>query len=331
MINRKTTIISIVSAMLAFSLGIYAQNWTGSMPPPPPRVPLQIPYQGVLERDGELVNANQVEFRVSLYNAEQGGTLLWGPEAHACNVYSGRFSFVIGNQAGLQIDDLNNVESPFLQVDVKMEGDADWVSLAGRQRFLRSPYAISAVASYSDFTVKGGIRFHDGDGSGLGDPDDAYHAGAGNFLSFEDPGRSEDFIGYADNRFYFRDCPGGGDTKDPSIDLGHGNLLFEPICVEPNCLDADRTNRLFASRKYAVSGDTNVLDTGVSNADWFASISGFKATNGDIDEGASGDPIKVYLDESNGTWHITADITSHNLHEDWEVWVLFIRNQLVNR
>ena len=48
-------------------------------------------------------------------------------------------------------------------------------------------------------------------------PDSAYIGTAGNFLSFAHNGVSEDFIGYANNSFYFRDSPSGGDTTQPSI------------------------------------------------------------------------------------------------------------------
>jgi hypothetical protein len=48
---------------------------------------------------------------------------------------------------------------------------------------------------------------------------------AGNYLGFAHLGFSEDYIGYRNNTFYFKDTPGGGDTADPSINVG-GNGAF---------------------------------------------------------------------------------------------------------
>ncbi len=48
-------------------------------------------------------------------------------------------------------------------------------------------------------------------------PDTNYVGTEGNSISFGHAGTSEDFIGYANNAFYFRDSPGGGDTAQPSV------------------------------------------------------------------------------------------------------------------
>jgi len=44
-------------------------------------------------------------------------------------------------------------------------------------------------------------------------------AAAGNHISFGHAGVSEDFIGYRDNTFYFKDSPGGGDVCDPTVEV----------------------------------------------------------------------------------------------------------------
>jgi hypothetical protein len=41
-----------------------------------------------------------------------------------------------------------------------------------------------------------------------------------NFIAFRHANTSEDFIGYKNNTFYFKDSIGGGDTKDPNIVVG---------------------------------------------------------------------------------------------------------------
>ncbi|WP_299440114.1 tail fiber domain-containing protein [uncultured Aquimarina sp.] len=60
--------------------------------------------------------------------------------------------------------------------------------------------------------ANGGIYF-----PGSFAPDDTYVGAAGNFISFGHPGASEDFLGYTNNNFYFRDSPGGGDAAQPSV------------------------------------------------------------------------------------------------------------------
>jgi hypothetical protein len=54
-------------------------------------------------------------------------------------------------------------------------------------------------------------------------PDDAYVGHRGNYVAFGHPGVSEDFIGYKNNTFYFKDSPGGGDISDPNMVIG-GNV-----------------------------------------------------------------------------------------------------------
>lgn len=54
---------------------------------------------------------------------------------------------------------------------------------------------------------------------------DVTYGGEGNYISFAQPGFSEDFIGYRSNTFYFKDTPGGGDTTEPSINVGGGGVF----------------------------------------------------------------------------------------------------------
>ena len=60
--------------------------------------------------------------------------------------------------------------------------------------------------------AKGGIYLPNAFG-----PDNAYVGNAGNAISFGDIGNSEDFLGYANNTFYFRDSPGGADVAQPAV------------------------------------------------------------------------------------------------------------------
>ena len=55
-----------------------------------------------------------------------------------------------------------------------------------------------------------------------GGVDSAFVGTAGNSIAFGTQNNSEDFIGFKNNIFYFRDSPGGGDAIQPSIDVGGG-------------------------------------------------------------------------------------------------------------
>jgi len=63
-------------------------------------------------------------------------------------------------------------------------------------------------------TRTAGLRFPGGF-----QPDTNFYTN-GNYLSFSHGGVSEDFIGYRNNTFYFRDSVGGADTAQPNVDVG---------------------------------------------------------------------------------------------------------------
>ncbi len=66
----------------------------------------------------------------------------------------------------------------------------------------------------------------------------------------------------------------------------------------------------------------------IPSSDWIVAIVGFAATNGDIQEDDTGNPIYVYPYISGGMWHVTADVRSHNNHEEWKIWYMKIRKGL---
>lgn len=62
-------------------------------------------------------------------------------------------------------------------------------------------------------------------GGGLGfphnfGPDPNFVGSPGNYIAFGHQGTAEDFIGYKDNTFYFKDSPGGADINDPTVVVG---------------------------------------------------------------------------------------------------------------
>ena len=141
---KKVVAASLVSSVLTASFFVSA-DWLN--PDPPEIVPLKIPYQGVLERDGELVDGS-ASFQVSLFAVEDGDdSAIWGPEEHRdIDVRDGRFSLTIGggNPPGSGPLDYSHIEHPslFLQIRVQTGDDTDYVTLDGRQQILSSPFAI---------------------------------------------------------------------------------------------------------------------------------------------------------------------------------------------
>ncbi len=148
-IEKKTLIGSIIAAgLLLAGLGVYAGY---DDPQGADFTPMTIPYQGVLERDGGLVNGT-VHFRLSLWNAAAEGTRIWGPEEHEdVTVQDGRFSLIIGETAALSHSHMEN-KPVFLQIEPQIVGlDADYETLAHRQQLHASPYAIRAYrAMYAE-------------------------------------------------------------------------------------------------------------------------------------------------------------------------------------
>lgn len=72
-------------------------------------------------------------------------------------------------------------------------------------------------------TRTSGLRFPAGF-----DPDLNFVGTPGNYLSSSHSGVSEDFIGYKNNTFFFRDSPGGADTTQPNVDVG-GTLKADTV------------------------------------------------------------------------------------------------------
>ncbi|MCB9355594.1 MAG: hypothetical protein H6575_13580, partial [Lewinellaceae bacterium] len=76
-----------------------------------------------------------------------------------------------------------------------------------------------------------GIRFPSSFG-----PDPAFVGTTGNYISFAHTNTSEDFIGYKNNTFYFRDSPGGGDILDPNVNVGGNVIVGNNVNVSNNVI-----------------------------------------------------------------------------------------------
>lgn len=93
----------------------------------------------------------------------------------------------------------------------------------GKSRFIVNSIGNIGIGEDSPnhkLSINGGISV----GNGSFGIDTAY-SDDNNYITFKDANgsSSEDFIGYKDNTFYFRDCPGGADSSQPDVAL-YGNL-----------------------------------------------------------------------------------------------------------
>ncbi|MCG3132020.1 MAG: hypothetical protein FLDDKLPJ_02830 [Phycisphaerae bacterium] len=142
---------------------------------------------------------------------------------------------------GLAVDDAGNVgigtNAPVAQLDVRgaggvnvFAGDLDPFGIAGFETNFESPqtHAWFAEGGARVFSLTGG-----GEGyfagrvfasgfmfPGAFGPDENYVGQAGNYLAFGHSGASEDFMGYANQTFFFKDSPGGGDETQPNVVVG---------------------------------------------------------------------------------------------------------------
>ncbi|AJQ93228.1 phage tail protein [Gynuella sunshinyii] len=85
----------------------------------------------------------------------------------------------------------------------------------------------------------------------------------------------------------------------------------------------------FIYKRYKNLGDNVTYNTGKKTSEYIASIVGFAATNGDINEKGTVDIIRLYPYDVNGVWYIRADFATHGNDETWDVDVLFINKNLV--
>ncbi len=102
-------------------------------------------------------------------------------------------------------------------------------------------------------------------------PNASYVGTPGNFITFAHAGVSEDFIGYKNNTFFFKDSPGGGDVADPSVVVG-GKLgigtetLTYPLNVQGDINIVSGTLRIngapFSGSQWITSGTSIYYNSG---------------------------------------------------------------------
>ncbi len=365
--------ILILGCVLSVGLGIGAWVHAGyDAPHAPDFTPMTIPYQGVLERDGFLVNGTG-QFRLALWDAQQDGAQLWGPEVHeAVVITDGRFSFVIGSALPLSLPAIESA-AVFLSIEVRLDDiDSDWVTLSGRQRLHSSPYAIRSYrAMYAEHAAEAeesldlpdihqdgtnvGLRTTSPKNSLTISGDGAVGGNAPGWLT-DGSSRGMSVHWGSDNAFFGlkNRAPGDANSKDTVVYFGddwNDRLIFESnsygeqltmsasgnVTLNGNlnlagAFQVDGSKPFVLRRFNSIGTGVTNYNTGYPSSTWSASIAGFYAYDGDIQEHGTGDPIRVRaVIGSNGNWYIQADVRSHDNNEEWHADVLFIRNELVRR
>ena len=130
----------------------------------------------------------------------------------------------------------------------------------------------------------------------------------------------------------------GADIADNSVtsaDIANNSLTGADIA--DNTLTGDDLrgvagvgvgSKPFHFERYGPFGAAGVVTTQFNDTQWIAAVVGFRTFNGDIQENGVGSPIYCYPFRENGVWKITFDFRSHNTHEGWEVWVMFVDRRM---
>jgi hypothetical protein len=132
--NRKTVLAALVSVVLLVGLVVPSAV---AMPNREPAPPASLTYQGhLLGADGEFVADGTYTMTFSLWDAEEGGNRLWGPETHDLETTDGFFAVTLGTQESLNNNNLSTTS--YLQIEVGGE------TLSPRQPLASVAFALAS-------------------------------------------------------------------------------------------------------------------------------------------------------------------------------------------
>ena len=217
------------------------------------QVPQKMSYQAVIRNSSnELIISKQAGMKISIIKGSLNGDVVYTETRFPVANANGLVTLEIGVGSGFsQIDWANGPY--FIKTETDPNGGSAF-SISHVCQLLSVPYAMYAEQSGSthisgnEAVFEGWDKNHHDDVT-LSDaqtitgsktftsmiqargialpytfgPDTAYVGSEGAFIGFGHEGHSEDFIGYKNNRFYFKDSPEGGDTRDPDVVVG-GNI-----------------------------------------------------------------------------------------------------------
>lgn len=223
-------------------------------------VPPIISYQGYLQDGAAMPADGDYAITFSLYDSPNAGAeLLWSESYSSVAISAGIFNVDLGSVQPFQPEDFAG-DSLWLGIQIA-EGDelVPRTRLVAVPWAIRAAVADSALngggsgdghsLDASDGDPVNAVFVDENGNVGIGTqepgerklnvageleatgirfpwsfgPDLEYVGFEGNSISFGHPGISEDFIGYKNNTFHFRDSPFGGDDFQPDVHI-HGAL-----------------------------------------------------------------------------------------------------------
>ncbi|MEO1270770.1 MAG: hypothetical protein AAFX99_22010 [Myxococcota bacterium] len=121
--------------------------------------PRAIPYNGILEFNGEVLNGQaDLMFTLTDVPGGEGANCLFEEEHDNVTAYTGRFSVNIGSVTGDLPDCVFDSEAMYIEVGVReATSDGDYVALSGSQRIHPVPFSYWA-AEGSDFKIDGDLK-----------------------------------------------------------------------------------------------------------------------------------------------------------------------------
>ncbi len=212
--------------------------------------PEKMSYQAIIRNSSNaLVTNSTVGMKISILQGTAGGTAVYTETQTPTTNANGLVSIEIGGGTGFDV--INWASGPyFIKTETDPSGGTNY-TITGTSQLLSVPYALHAkraenvtitgtedafsgwdkntnndVILLGDQTISGIKTFTDKikpNGIDLPysfGPDPDYIGDEGNYISFAHTGASEDFIGYKNNTFYFKDSPNGGDVTDPDVIVG---------------------------------------------------------------------------------------------------------------
>lgn len=218
------------------------------------QTPEKMSYQAVIRNSSDqLVTNQQVGIQISILQGSASGTEVYVETQTPTTNANGLVSIEIG--AGtVQSGNFTTIGwangSFFIKTETDPTGGANY-TITGTSQILSVPYALhaktaeTATISGNETVFDSWDKIHEDDvlltgeqyirgrkifqdsiwATGIGlpysfGPDINYVGDKGAYIGFGHVGFSEDFIGYKNNKFYFKDSPGGGDETDPDIIVG---------------------------------------------------------------------------------------------------------------
>lgn len=319
----------------------------GMCPPAPAQTPADsaFTYQGELRQGGQPVTL-EADLRFRLFGSATGGTRI-GPEielpGHAISV--GRFS------ASLDFGEtVFNGEARWLEVDVRVPpGSGAYITLSPRQQVTASPFSLHTrgivVDSAGNAAVDGTMtatRFI-GQANGLTGtipestlPQNAIDSTEIQNESLTGADIANGSIGTADlqdssvtHEKLLSSSVRSNNIATNSITTQHV-LALNAAVVKPDNTSSEGTfgDRPIHVQRYGPFGTSGAFNTAVPADKWIACVVGMRAFNGDIQENGAGDILYAHPYRNGNFWAIAYDFRSHQTHEGWELWVMFINRGL---